>query len=215
MSNTAMSTLIQSRRIIRAGLLVICAALCGRAQEKLEFHSCTAQAGYGTGWTKGRDANTLHSNGGVFQAGGGFATGKRFAIIGDFMRASVAVKSEALAVQSGSPPSATARFYTTMLEPTYLAYAGRRWNLYALGGFGWFRRSIKFTGPTANLLLHPGDSAIGSPVSANSGAFDAGGGVNFRVNGAGLRVYAEARYLRGLAVNRRSTLVPLTFGIRW
>jgi Outer membrane protein beta-barrel domain len=189
-----------------------------QAQETLDFHSCTAQIGGGFAATRGPDSHDLN-NGGDFQAGGGFAATRSFALTGNFLLDEPGVSKEALPATvtvNGAPATVSggqARFYSVTFDPELRVYARKHFNVYVLAGFGWFRRSIEYTGAATSTLTHPGDMKLES-VSADSGAMNFGAGLNF---GAirGFRLYAEARYLRGLAVNRESTLIPVIFGIRW
>ena len=88
--------------------------------------------------------------------------------------------------------------------------------LYAFGGFGFLRRTLELTGVSSiGTLLQPGNPVVFSSGS-NSGAFDAGGGFNWRFSKlGGLGFYAEAKVVRGLAINSGTTLVPISFGVRF
>jgi hypothetical protein len=115
-----------------------------------------------------------------------------------------------------TPTAAKARFYSATFDPTFRYVINTRWSWYALGGFGWLERSIDFTG-AANQgdLLQPAAPSLLKP-SANSGAVDAGGGVNVLLGGQGsAMLFMEARYLRGLGGNRGAAIVPLAVGFRW
>jgi hypothetical protein len=200
-----------------ASALAACVAWA-RAQETLDFHSCTAQIGGGFSDVRGPDSHDLN-NGWDFQAGGGFAVTRSFALLGNFMLDEPEVAKQALPATvtvNGAPAAVLggdAKFYATTFDPTLKVYARKRFNVYVLAGFGWLRRSIEYTGAAVPTLAHPGDMKLES-ISANSGAMNFGAGANLRVLW-GFRLYAEARYLRGLAVNRESTLIPVAFGIRW
>lgn len=233
---------VRRRRL--PGVFLLCAAimwglpLACPAQDDFAFHSCTASLG--GGWTPrtGTDASSLNA-GWNFQAGGGFAVWSRSTplrktqnhnwwalfIGANFMFDRMGVTTAALQQARISNPtnvglleatSARARFFSMTLDPTLRIPITPRVSLYGLGGFGWFRRSIVFTGASSQgALLEPGAPAVfGS--GGNSGAYDFGGGINVRPwKRVGLTIYAEARFIRGLAVNNASTLVPLSAGVRW
>ncbi len=169
-----------------------------------------------------------------FQAGAGFALTPRPApghqwslfLTADFMFDQLGIQAAALQQARLSNPtdiglleatSGKAKFYSTTLDPTFRFRVSRAVNVYAFGGFGWFRRNLEFMGTSGQgILLQPGSPAVfGS--GGNSGAYDAGAGVNFRLPRAlgGLMLYAEARVVHGLAVNNATTLVPISAGIRW
>jgi hypothetical protein len=111
---------------------------------------------------------------------------------------------------------AKARFYSATFDPTFRYVINNRWSWYALGGFGWLERSIDFTGAANESdVLQPAAPSLLKP-SANSGAVDAGGGVNVLLGGQGSAIlFMEARYLRGLGGNRDVAIMPLAVGFRW
>jgi hypothetical protein len=199
--------------ILLQAALVLGLASCALAQDRLEFHSCTADLGGGLSWAEGNDSKGLNSPGWVLQAAGGFATGKRLAFIVDFLFQQDSIRAGALKEQMGSPAGGKARFESTLLEPTWIVGANRRANVYVLGGFGWFHRSVKFTNP-GDTLTNPGNLVEGKS-SANSGAFDGGVGVNIRLGKSNVRAFVEGRVIHGLTRNIDSTITPLTGGIRW
>jgi hypothetical protein len=88
---------------------------------------------------------------------------------------------------------------------------------YVFGGFGGMRRSLALTGPAgAGALIEPTSPTVfGS--GGNSGAFDAGAGMNFRLGDhiGGITPYAEVRVVHGFADNSATTLIPLSIGIRY
>jgi hypothetical protein len=106
-----------------------------------------------------------------------------------------------------------ARFYAATFDPTFRFYSKSRVSGYFLGGAGWLRRSIDYAGQPVPLAA--GTPAILAP-GANSGAADVGAGINVRVAGPNSPMaFVEARYVRGLAINHTTTLVPISVGIRW
>lgn len=203
------------------------------AQDDAAFHSCTLNLGGGWAPVSGSDANSLDA-GWNFQAGGGFALTSGPApshrwsafITANFMFDRLGVSSAALQQARNLNPtniglleanSARAKFFSTTLDPTFRFPVAKAVSIYAFAGFGWFRRSLEFTGVSnQGVLLQPGGPAVFSS-GGNSGAYDAGLGANLRLprRTGGLMLYAEARVLHGLAINRATTLVPVSVGIRW
>jgi hypothetical protein len=60
----------------------------------------------------------------------------------------------------------------------------------------------------ANLVL--------SSFTQNKGGWNVGGGVSFRVKGdSNFKVYAEARYHYIYTTPVQTTILPVTFGLRW
>ena len=74
---------------------------------------------------------------------------------------------------------------------------------------------MDFQGANPGTLTQPDVGSFGR-LASNSGAYDIGGGVNVSVKrSGGLMVFVEGRVYHGAAINRSSTLVPLSVGIRW
>jgi hypothetical protein len=227
--------------VLCAAAIVVAPSKC-LAQDLPDFHPYTADIGGGITPVFGSDGNSLQT-GYNLRVGGGFAVTPRpvekyeqgyllptrrlsVYIAADFMfnQSDTTSSTVALAIISNpqipallSATSGKAKFYSTTLGPTFRYQLNRHANVYALAGFGWLRRTIEFNGVSGQgTLLLPSSPAV-SASGGNSGAFDAGGGINigpFKQLG-GLMFYAEARVLRGLAINNGTTLAPLSFGIRW
>ena len=111
---------------------------------------------------------------------------------------------------------ARASFYSLTFDPTFRFGGKSRLSGYLLGGAGWLRRSIDFTGATTEgVLIQPTAPSILSPGSS-SAAVDAGAGINVRLHGPdSFMLFGEVRYVRGLDINRTTTLVPVSVGFRW
>ena len=207
---------------LSAGATLLIALTCA-AQENPGAHSCTAEIGGGYDFIRGGDGGFL-SGAGAFQGGGGFVLRSHVALTFNFMYDAAHVKSSALQTStlpgatSPGVPSAKARYYTVTFDPTYRIFPRKTVSPYVLGGFGWLRRSAEFTAPAQNPVIYPGTlpvALVGASSSANTGVFDIGGGFDFPISRSGLKFYGEARFVKGLAFNSHTRLVPLVFGIRW
>lgn len=207
-------------RLLNAALV---AGFTCAAQSDPGAHSCTAEIGGGYDLVRGGDGGYL---GGVadFEAGGGFVLQRNFALTFNFMYDAAYVKKSALATSiapgatTAGVASGKARYYTVTFDPTYRIMPKSRVSPYVLGGFGWLRRSAEFTGPAPNPVIYPGSfpaAGIGASSSANTGVFDVGGGFDIPLPRTGLKFYAEARFVKGLAFNSHTRLVPIAFGFRW
>jgi hypothetical protein len=206
-------------------LACLLSAVTCLAQDESNFHSCTLNIGGGFAPVAGAESGNL-SAGWDFQAGGGFAINHRFFVTADFMFDQLGVKQTALEAAGASNPTnvgvleatgGRAKYFSTTLDPTYRFPSRGPATVYLFGGFGWMRRSIELTGVSGEgSLLEPnGPVVFGS--GGDSGAYDAGAGANFRLGNktGGLMLYVEARVIHGLAVNKSSTLIPISGGIRW
>ena len=211
------------RALTRAANTALLIALTCAAQTEPGSHSCTAEIGGGYDLVRGGDGSYL---GGVagFQAGGGFVLRNNLALTFDFMYDAAYVKASALAASTApgatapGVPSAKARYYTVTFDPTYRIRPRRRVSPYVLGGFGWLRRSAEFTAPAPNPVIYPGSfptPGVGASSTANTGVFDVGGGFDIALPRTGLKFYAEARFVKGLAFNSHTRLFPIVFGFRW
>jgi hypothetical protein len=215
--------------LMGAAMLLLTPAIC-RAQENNRPDPLSWYIDGGGGWTAplGTEANSLTHSWKNFEAGVAFlpcsTKSKRFFLGVNFLFDQLAAKEQALlAAQALNPTDigllqatgAKATYLSATLEPTYRVAAGDRVTVYFFGGFGWFRRSLEFTGNSnAGALLQPGGPAVfGS--GGDSGAFDAGAGTDFRPSKGRFTVYLEFRYLHGLALNHETTLIPLSAGFRW
>jgi len=177
---------------------------------------------------EGAEKDTFKAGWKNFDAGIGFLPcptwSKRFYVGVNFLFDQLDVTSQALSdaktlnptnIQILQASHAYGKFYSATLEPTYRAPLGTRVNGYVFGGFGWFRRSVEFTGAGGQgTLLQPGGPAVFAS-GGDSAAYDVGGGLEVRP-ARRLKFYWELRYLRGLAVNHETALLmPLSVGIRW
>jgi hypothetical protein len=217
-----------ARRAASAAAAFLLLAAAVHAQTPPQDHSCTLSIGADYTTPFGDDGSKFQQGFG-FQAGGGFEVtpaveprrGVTLFIDADFLyarlKATMAAVEEAKSQQTqlASATGAHGGFAAVTLDPTLRYPLTVRTSLYLLGGFGWFRRGINFNGSTQPNLLRSTGSTLGR-LSANSGVFDVGGGVNFGLTRkGGLMLYAEARVYRALAVNSGTTLVPLSVGLRW
>ncbi len=202
----------------------------GRAQEPRQDHTCTIDFAGSFASPAGEDGHNFNRGLGI-QTGGGFAIsrpaepghGNDYFITANFMYEKFSATAAALAAAKGgvnstqlaNATSAHGNFSAVTLDPTIRHPFNRRFSLYALGGFGWFRRGVGFNGANPANLIHSNGATL-DRLAANSGVFDVGGGANFGLSkNGGVMLFAEVRMYRGLAVNSGTTLVPLSFGARW
>jgi len=118
--------------------------------------------------------------------------------------------------------SGKGKFYSWTLDPTLQVLTTNYGRLYLFGGAGWFRRTIEFTGlPSEGSLIQTSNPSIFGH-GGNSVGVDAGFGMDWgrprqrdMTRLSDLRFYFEVRWVRGLAINQGTTLVPVSAGIRW
>jgi len=214
--------------LYRAGLcFTLCLSLAGFALAQSEEHPVTVNIGGGLTTITGHDAGKL-DHGGNFQVGGGHFFNKYFGVTGNFMFNDLGITRSELNLLN--QPDGSARVYSLTLDPTLRLPLSGGWSAYVLGGGGYLRRTVEFTQPTLaqtfifdpwwgyfGPALVPVHQVLGS-VTSNSGALNVGGGVNIplpKTSEKGLHLFLEARYFHGFTSNSKTTIVPITVGIRW
>lgn len=194
------------------------------AQDAPQDHSCSVNVGGAFVTPFGSDGKNFNTGWG-FQGGLGFAVtrpveprhGVRLYLLFDYMYDRLDATSAALTAAHGAASATAAHgsFSAVTFDPTLRFPVSPRASLYLSGGFGWFRRGVRFNSANPATLTQPAGFTL-ERLAVNSGAFDAGGGVNFGLTrNGGVMLYAEGRVYRGFAVNGGTTLLPLTFGVRW
>jgi len=207
-------------------LLLLTVSGC-QAQDAPQDHSCTLSGAGEFVKPFGTDGKNFNDGWG-FQGAGGFAVtpdhGARLFLIVDFMYDRLDATAAALAGAQATPvvktqlaPATAAHgdFTAVTLDPTVRIPATVRTSFYLSGGFGWLRRGVDFNSANPATLTQSAGFTL-DRLATRSGALDFGGGVNFGLtHKGGLMLFAEARVYHGLAVNRGTTLLPISVGLRW
>ncbi|MBI4902117.1 MAG: outer membrane beta-barrel protein [Acidobacteria bacterium] len=130
-------------------------------------------------------------------------------------------------LQSIGVPSGSARVYSLTLNPEIRLNPKGRFDAYATFGGGYYRRTVELTQPTVAIVTAfdpfygvffpigvPAEQVLDS-YSQNKGGLNVGGGVAFRFREDGrAQFFAETKY-HYIFTSGRTTLVPVTFGVRW
>jgi hypothetical protein len=122
------------------------------------------------------------------------------------------------------------RFYSLTTNLLIGSSIGGRKNAYLIGGGGWYRRTMeaKQTVLSIGQVCEPwwwwdaqcvngivtSEVTIGSRTSS-AGGFNIGGGLTFPLGDSRANFYAELRYHHAFTHNVETSVLPLTFGIRW
>ena len=77
-----------------------------------------------------------------------------------------------------------------------------------------FQRDLTLPVFPLGALLQPGSPSV-FLRNSSSGSVDGGGGINFRRMNGWAIPYVEVRVVHGLAVNKTTTLVPFSVGLRF
>lgn len=194
------------------------------AQDEEGFHHLTLSAGGGLTTITGADAGKL-DHGGNLQLNGGYFFNRHLGITGNFMFSALGITRTAL--NNLNVPDGHGRVYSFTMDPTLRLPLGRGFSAYVLAGGGYLRRTVEFTAPTLvqttifdpwwgylGPALVPANQILGR-VTDNAGAFDVGGGLNIPLPSTRAKLFLETRYFKGFTGGTDTTVVPVTFGIRW
>jgi opacity protein-like surface antigen len=159
-------------------------------------------------------------------AGAGVNLTPHLGIIGEFGFNNLDLTRTAL-LAAGVPAGST-RIYSVTANPILRFNPRGRFDAYLTGGGGFYRRTVEFTEPTVATVTVfdpfwgaffpaavPADRVLGS-FTQNKGGWNIGGGVSFRVSGdSNTKIFAEAKYHHILTDPVATTILPVTFGLRW
>ena len=206
--------------------IAICGLLLGAEAltAQMDFHHLTFNVGGGyTAATP--NIATDFDRGGNLQAGVGLNVTHHLGVQGTFMFNGLGISRTAL--NRAGQPDGFARVYSFTIDPKITLWSTEDASFYVLGGGGWMRRTVEFTQPTLvgtvifdpwfgyfGPALVPTNQVLGS-ITEDTGTWDVGTGLNFRVPRMPVNFYLEGRFLAGLTNGRHTNIAPITFGIRW
>jgi len=193
------------------------------AQQNFLDH-VTAEVGAGFSFPLGTFKNHA-KNGFNFVASGGPRFNRHFTVALDFSLHYMDVKnfletSENVDISQGS----MIRIWTLTVNPGYEFIKQERFSTYATGGYGLYNRKLLLAAlgivPAAVCdtfwkvcVGTPGSSEmLSGDFSIYKGGYNVGGGVTF---GARTKFFVETRYHHMFTADTPTTLIPLTFGVRW
>jgi hypothetical protein len=147
-------------------------------------------------------------------------------LVGEFGFNDLGLSSRGLSL--AGVPGGSMRVYSGTGELILRLNPRGRMDAYAIGGGGWYRRTLEFTAPTTTVTTFldpflgllfpasvPANVVVGSMTQDKPG-FNVGMGVSWRLSeNSHAKLYAEARYHQIYTDPVRTTLVPVTFGLRW
>jgi opacity protein-like surface antigen len=149
-----------------------------------------------------------------------------FGVIGEFGYNSLGVASRVL--NAVGAPNGDARIYSLTLNPIVRFNPHGRFDVYAIGGGGYYRRTVEFTEPTTAIatafdpffgvffpVAVPANTVLGS-FTQNKGGWNIGAGITVQLKGdSNAKFFAESRYHHIYTTPVRTTVLPVTFGFRW
>lgn len=135
--------------------------------------------------------------------------------------------------QQQSLPDATGHLHSATLNLFLNFPLGPKGSVYAIGGAGWYQRAVATRSRTlpANALCEPawklwgiacttGSPSVVDPAqilssnTVSAGGYNFGGGITYRLTKP-MRLYVEGRYHRANTSDGKTTVFPVTVGLRW
>lgn len=162
-------------------------------------------------------------------AGGGRNLNRHLKLTAEFMFQGLPLK-QSVANELGVS-QVKGRLYSVTANLLWGAPFTNKIGAYVIGGGGWYRRSLEAQNTVlqAGSVCEPGwiwwdiectngifptQVTVGSR-SSDAGGFNIGGGLTFRVGTTSANIYAEVRYHKAFTANIDTTVLPVTFGLRW
>jgi len=166
-------------------------------------------------------------------AGGGLNFSRAIGVKAEYMYFNLGFNDSVKANQS--LPDATGHVQSATLNLFYNHSLQGRLGVYAIGGGGWYQRSVD---ARSQLLPHGtvyepawelwgvtfNDGPAGRRVdvdqtlsshSVNGGGYNFGGGFTYRLNMMQAKIYVEGRYHHANTSDKHTTVFPVTVGLRW
>jgi len=209
--------------IMTFAVILCCATATSFAQVPARF---TYHVGGGVSPVVGQ-ASTRLDTGWHFNGGAGVRLGDNFETTLDYTYHGLGVTN--LVLNEFQVPSANAHLWSVTLDPKVRIPTPWRVKPYAVGGVGYYRRTVELTTPTVQegLVFDPFfDAFVSVPFAAEQvlgtirrsgigGSLGAGFEVPVGSGDSTAKFYAEARYEYADTGRIPTRMVPVTFGFRW
>ncbi len=124
-------------------------------------------------------------------------------------------------------PDGSAWLWSITANPVIRFAPNGKFDPYVIAGVGFYRRTVEFTQPSVaqtfvfdpwfgffGPVLVPADQVLGS-FSSNAIGGNAGAGFEVPIGSNRIKFYTEARYHYADTSRRATTLIPVTFGVRF
>ena len=159
------------------------------------------------------------------QAGAGVNLAPWLGVMGQFMYTEAGLNGSFL--QSIGEPDGNFRMWGFSLDPIVHLNPRGHVDFYLIGGPGVYRRTVEFTQPTVTTVTAfdpffgyffpvdvPANQVLGS-FGTTAFGMNGGGGVSVRVGNGNAKLFAEARYIKMYTQGSSTSVLPVTFGIRY
>ncbi|HYH01347.1 MAG TPA: outer membrane beta-barrel protein [Terriglobales bacterium] len=204
-------------------VLAVVFSLCVMLQAQDE-RRWTINLGGGVTPVVGETKNRLNTG---WNAKGGFGVNitDRFGVVFEGQYNGFGVNDAVL--EQLNVPDGSAWMWSLTANPVIRLNPGGRFNPYVIAGVGFYRRTVEFTRPTLaetivfdpwwgyfGPALVPADEVLGS-ISSNAIGGNAGLGFDIPIGESGTRFFTEARYHYADTERRSTSIIPVTFGIKF
>jgi opacity protein-like surface antigen len=207
------------KSLLLAGAALLIAAPCF-SQSKLSF----SVAGGPT--VPGKHAGSDFNTGFNLGAGVGYHPVPAFGVMAEFGFSRLGITDSSL--ENIGVPDGSGRIYSVTLNPMFHLNPTGRFDVYFIGGGGYYRRTIEFTEPSSAISTAfdpfygiffpveiPTTTVLGS-FSQNRGGINGGAGVAIRFgDDSRSSFFAESRYHYIFTSPVRTGYLPVSFGFRW
>jgi len=123
-------------------------------------------------------------------------------------------------------PDGYMHMWSVTLDPVIHFAPSNKFNPYIIGGGGIYHRTIAFTAPTLATAfgfdpffgIYPATIVANQILASNTvnkPGFNAGAGFSMPLGSSKMKLFAEARYHYMYTGPRGTSILPVTFGIRW
>jgi Outer membrane protein beta-barrel domain len=159
------------------------------------------------------------------QAGAGINIVPWLGVMGQFMYTESSLSGSFL--QSVGEPDGNFRMWGFSLDPIVRFNPRGKVDFYLIGGPGVYRRTVEFTQPTIATVTAfdpffgyffpvnvPANQVIGSFGTTKFG-MNGGGGFTVRLGNSNLKLFGEARYIKMYTQGTSTSVLPVTFGLRY
>jgi opacity protein-like surface antigen len=209
------------RRVFFSAVLCLLFSIQVWAQDFLNH--ITAEAGAGFTFPIGRIAPRTQT-GFNFVAAAGPRFNRRFSLTLDFSLHYMNLKHflESPETNVSVSQGSMLRIWSLTANPVYEFIKQEKFSSYATGGYGLYNRKLLLAAPGVIPVAicdefwsvcvgTPGQTVTGD-FSVYKGGYNFGGGVTFTPH---IKFFVESRYHHMFTSNGATTVIPLTFGIRW
>jgi opacity protein-like surface antigen len=159
------------------------------------------------------------------QAGAGINLVPWLGVTGQFMYTESGLNGGYLA--SIGEPDGNFRMWGFSLDPIVHLNPRGRTDFYLLGGPGVYRRTVEFTQPTLVTgtffdpffgfffpVTLPANQVLGS-FGTTAFGMNGGGGISWRIGSGNTKLFAEARFTKMYTKGTSTSVLPVSFGIRY